>query len=103
MRWGVLGDVVHRREHAVEIIEHVVVPEAKNTAAETRELGGAALRLHAIDLTQGSGWTLVPRARRQFAHGRYRSTGPNRLDGVARRGESEGAVAPTHDAGRGAG
>ena len=43
MRWGVLEGVVDGRQHAIEIVEYVVVPEAQDAVTVSCELDGAAV------------------------------------------------------------
>ena len=43
MRWGVVENTADGREHAVEVVEDVVVPEAKDTVTVSCELVSAAV------------------------------------------------------------
>jgi len=43
VRWGIVEGVVDGREHALEIVEHVIVSETEDTVAVLRELVGATV------------------------------------------------------------
>jgi hypothetical protein len=43
VRWGVVEGEADRFEDAIEIVEHVIVPEAKHTISAVGEFQGAAI------------------------------------------------------------